>query len=84
MESSVASRMTRGQALLLALDPVGTFVFALSGEAAAVTLAGADVDVVGHVLHLPPIATTIAGAGIWLRLLALSRGWRLPIARLRE
>ena len=53
---------------------------------AVAALAGAVVVAAGHVLHLPPIATTIAGAGICfgLRLLALSRGWRLPIARLRE
>ena len=53
---------------------------------AVAALAGSAVVVVGHVLHLPPTATTIAGAVLCfgLRLLALSRGWRLPIARLPE
>jgi uncharacterized membrane protein YeiH len=38
------------------------------------------------VLHLPPTAVTIAGALLCfgLRLLAISRGWRLPIARLPQ
>jgi uncharacterized membrane protein YeiH len=49
-------------------------------------LAGAAVVVAGHVLHLPPTAVTIAGALLCfgLRLLAISRGWRLPIARLPQ
>lgn len=50
---------------------------------AVAALAGSAVVVVGHALHLPPPATMIAGAVLCfgLRLLALSRGWRLPIAR---
>jgi uncharacterized membrane protein YeiH len=50
---------------------------------AVAALAGAAVVVAGHVLHLPPTAVTIAGALLCfgLRLLAISRGWRLPIAR---
>ena len=53
---------------------------------AVAALAGSAVVVVGHVLHLPPTATMIAGAVLCfgLRLLALSRGWRLPIARRPE
>lgn len=50
---------------------------------AVAALAGAIVVVVGHVLHLPPTATTITGAVLCfgLRLMAVWRGWRLPIAQ---
>jgi uncharacterized membrane protein YeiH len=53
---------------------------------AVAALAGAAMVVVGHVLHLPPTAVTVAGAVLCfgLRLLAISRGWRLPIARLPQ
>jgi uncharacterized membrane protein YeiH len=53
---------------------------------AVAALAGSAVVVLGHVLHLPPTATTIAGAVLCLglRLLALSRGWRLPIPRVPQ
>lgn len=53
---------------------------------AVAALAGAAVVVIGDLLHLPPTATTIAGAllcfGLWL--LAIRRGWRLPVARWPE
>ena len=50
---------------------------------AVAALAGAAVVVAGHVLHLPPVASTLAGAILCfgLRLRAISRGWHLPIAR---
>lgn len=53
---------------------------------AVAALAGAAVVVAGHALHLPPTAVTIAGALLCfgLRLLAISRGWRLPIARVPQ
>ena len=49
---------------------------------ALAALAGAAVVVTGHVLHLPPVPTTIAGALLCLaiRLIAIRRGWNLPIA----
>lgn len=50
---------------------------------AVAALAGAIVVVVGHELHLPPSATTITGAAFCfaLRLMAIWRGWQLPIAQ---
>jgi uncharacterized membrane protein YeiH len=50
---------------------------------AIAALAGAAVVVIGDLLHLPPIATTIAGALLCfgLRLMAIHRGWHLPIAK---
>ena len=38
--------------------------------------------VAGHLLQLPPIATTIAGAALCfgIRLVAIRRGWSLPTA----
>jgi len=50
---------------------------------AIAALAGAAVVVVGHLLHLPPTATTMAGALLCfgLRLMAIRHGWRLPIAK---
>jgi uncharacterized membrane protein YeiH len=49
---------------------------------ALAALAGAGVVVVGQVLHLPPTATTIAGAALCfaIRLAAIRRGWGLPTA----
>ena len=49
---------------------------------AVAALAGAGVVVIGDLLHVPPIATTIAGALLCfaLRLMAIQRGWRLPVA----
>jgi len=51
---------------------------------AVAALAGAVVVVVGHVLNLPPTATAIAGAALCfsIRLFAIRRGWRLPVAGL--
>jgi uncharacterized membrane protein YeiH len=52
---------------------------------AVAALAGAAVVVAGDVLHGPPTATAIAGAVLCfgLRLIAIRRGWHLPIARRR-
>jgi uncharacterized membrane protein YeiH len=49
---------------------------------AVAALAGAAVVVAGHLLHLPPTATTIAGAALCfgIRLVAIRRGWSLPTA----
>ena len=49
---------------------------------AVAALAGAVVVVVGHVLNLPPTAMAIAGAALCfgIRLVAIRRGWRLPVA----
>jgi len=49
---------------------------------ALAALAGAAVVVVGHLLRLPPTATTIAGAALCFgaRLVAIRRGWSLPTA----
>jgi uncharacterized membrane protein YeiH len=49
---------------------------------AVAALAGAAVVVVGHALHLQPTAMAIAGAALCsgLRLMAIRRGWHLPIA----
>jgi uncharacterized membrane protein YeiH len=53
---------------------------------AVAALAGAAVVVVGQLLHIPPTATTIVGALLCfgLRLMAIHRGWHLPLARPRE
>jgi uncharacterized membrane protein YeiH len=68
--------------LLLAEIPtvLRTDFYAIAG------LAGAAVVVIGNLLHLPATATTIIGALLCfgLRLLAIRRGWRLPIAKRRE
>jgi len=50
---------------------------------AVAALAGAAVVVIGHRLHIPATATTIAGALLCfgLRLAAIHRGWHLPVAR---
>jgi uncharacterized membrane protein YeiH len=49
---------------------------------AVAALAGAAVVVIGHALSLPSIAMTVAGAALCfgLRLMAIRRGWHLPIA----
>lgn len=49
---------------------------------AVAALAGASVVVVGHVLNLPPTAMAISGAALCfgIRLVAIRRGWRLPVA----
>jgi uncharacterized membrane protein YeiH len=53
---------------------------------AVAALAGASVVVVGHVLNLPPTAMAIAGAALCfgIRLVAIQRGWRLPVADLPQ
>jgi len=49
---------------------------------AVAALVGAVVVVIGHVLNLPPTAMAIGGAGLCfgIRLLAIWRGWSLPVA----
>jgi uncharacterized membrane protein YeiH len=49
---------------------------------AVAALAGAVVVVLGHVLNLPPTPTAIAGAAVCfgIRLVAIWRGWHLPVA----
>jgi uncharacterized membrane protein YeiH len=68
--------------LLLAEIPtvLRTDLYAVAG------LAGAAVVVIGNLLHLPPTATTIIGALLCfgLRLMAIHRGWHLPIAKWHE
>jgi uncharacterized membrane protein YeiH len=51
---------------------------------ALAALAGAAVVVIGHFARWPPTVTTIAGAILCfaIRLLAIRRGWSLPLARL--
>src|ERR1041384_7243546 len=51
---------------------------------AVAALAGAAVVVVGHVLNLPPTAMAIAGVVVCfgIRLIAIRRGWHLPVAGL--
>jgi uncharacterized membrane protein YeiH len=53
---------------------------------AVAALAGAVVVVVGHVLNFPHTAMAIAGAALCfgIRLVAIRRGWRLPVADLRQ
>lgn len=50
---------------------------------AVAALAGAVVVVGGSLLHLPVIITTLGGGLVCfgLRMLAIRRGWRLPVAR---
>jgi uncharacterized membrane protein YeiH len=50
---------------------------------AVAALAGAAVVVIGDLLHLPSTAATIAGAALCfgLRVMAIQRGWHLPLAR---
>jgi uncharacterized membrane protein YeiH len=49
---------------------------------AVAALAGAAIVVAGHLLHWPAVPTTIAGASVcfFMRLTAIRRGWRLPVA----
>jgi uncharacterized membrane protein YeiH len=49
---------------------------------AVAALAGAGVVVAGDLLHWPPVPTAIAGASLclFMRLAAIRRGWRLPVA----
>jgi len=53
---------------------------------AVAALAGAAVVVIGSLLQLPSTATTIVGAALCfgLRLMAIRRGWHLPVARPRK
>jgi uncharacterized membrane protein YeiH len=53
---------------------------------ALAALAGATVVVVGKFLHVPATATTVVGALLCfgLRLMAIRRGWHLPVAGLPE
>jgi uncharacterized membrane protein YeiH len=53
---------------------------------AVAALAGAAVVVIGQLLHIPPTATTIIGALLCfaLRLIAIRRGWHLPVAMRTE
>lgn len=53
---------------------------------AVAALAGAVVVVVGHVLNFPPTVMAIAGATLCfgIRLIAIRRGWRLPVADLPQ
>jgi len=53
---------------------------------AVAALAGASVVVVGHVLNLQPTAMAIVGAVLCfgIRLVAIRRGWRLPVADLPQ
>jgi len=50
---------------------------------AVAALAGAGVVVIGYLLQIPPVATTIAGALLCfgLRLMAIRHGWRLPVPK---
>jgi uncharacterized membrane protein YeiH len=50
---------------------------------AVAALAGATVVVGGSVLHLPIVVTALGGGLVCfgLRMLAIRRGWRLPVAR---
>lgn len=47
---------------------------------AVAALAGAGVVIAGYLLHLPPSATTVAGAVLCfgIRFVAIRRGWSLP------
>jgi uncharacterized membrane protein YeiH len=49
---------------------------------AVAALAAGVVVVVGHVIHYPSLAFMVVGALLcfWLRVMAILRGWRLPIA----
>ncbi len=50
---------------------------------AVAALAGAGVVVLGDILDLQPTSTAIAGATLCfaIRIIAIKRGWRLPVAR---
>ncbi|MGH9453752.1 MAG: trimeric intracellular cation channel family protein [Terriglobia bacterium] len=53
---------------------------------AVAALAGAAVVVIGHMLHLPSGSVAVVGVVLCfgLRLMAIRRGWHLPIARTPE
>jgi uncharacterized membrane protein YeiH len=53
---------------------------------AVAALAGAVVVVLGSLLDLPPALTALAGAAVCfgIRLVAIRRGWRLPVAGPRD
>jgi len=53
---------------------------------AVAALAGAVVVVAGHVLNFPPTAMAVSGAVLCfgIRLFAIRRGWRLPVAHLPQ
>ncbi|MGR6035698.1 MAG: trimeric intracellular cation channel family protein [Candidatus Nitrosoglobus sp.] len=53
---------------------------------ASAALAGAAMVVIGHVLHVPPVATTIVSGVLCfaLRFMAIHCGWHLPTARLPQ
>lgn len=77
MLTGIGGGMTRD--ILLAQIPT-----VLHAELYAVAaLLGAAVVVIGNLLQLPSAATTLVGAGLCfgLRVVAMRRGWRLPIAR---
>lgn len=59
---------------VLALDLVGTFVFAL---------AGSSVVAIGSLIGLAPAATALTGAALCfaLRMLAIHGDWQLPRAK---
>ena len=50
---------------------------------AVAALAGAAIVVLGDMLHMPPTATTLFGAGLCfgLRFMAIRYGWKLPVAK---
>lgn len=50
---------------------------------AVAALAGAAIVVLGDMLHMPPLATTLLGAVVCfsLRFMAIRYGWRLPVAK---
>jgi uncharacterized membrane protein YeiH len=58
----------------------------LSDIYAVAALAGALVVVTGSMVGLPPTAAALAGIALcmFLRLMALYRGWKLPVARSRK
>lgn len=53
---------------------------------AVAALAGAAVVVGGHLLHLPIIITMLGGGAVCLglRMMAIRRGWHLPVAHERD
>lgn len=52
---------------------------------AVAALIGAAIVVGGHLLHLPVVATALAGGLVCftLRMIAIRRGWGLPVARVK-
>jgi uncharacterized membrane protein YeiH len=79
MLTSIGGGMTRD---VLA----GDVPFVLRGELYAIAaLAGAAVVALGHAVDVAPSYAMLAGAGacIFLRIMAIYRGWRAPVARER-